>query len=298
MSLKRWVSGFTHYLAVERRLSLHTQRVYERDVRAWLQALPQRSNVEVAALLTRDNVVKFLAQSRASGLSPRSVARRMAGLRAFCRYLKQEEVLPVDPLLDLQTPRLPERLPHFLSLDEVERLLCQPRLETPRGRRDAAMLEALYATGLRVSELVSLPMSALHLAEGWIKVRGKGGKERLIPLGEQAVACIQAYLVGAREELMRGGHTTQVFVNGRGEGMTRQGFWKLLRRYARQAGITKPMSPHTLRHSFATHLLEQGADLRSVQQMLGHSDISTTQIYTHVLEARLRSAYQRYHPRA
>jgi integrase/recombinase XerD len=298
MSLERWVGGFTHYLAVERRLSLHTQRVYERDVRAWLEALPQRSNAEVAALLTRDNVVKFLAQSRAAGLSPRSVARRMAGLRAFCRYLKQEEVLPVDPLLDLQTPRLPERLPHFLSLDEVERLLCQPRLETPRGQRDAAMLEALYATGLRVSELVSLPMSALHLAEGWIKVRGKGGKERLIPLGEQAVACIQAYLVGAREELMRGGHTTQVFVNGRGEGMTRQGFWKLLRRYARQAGITKPMSPHTLRHSFATHLLEQGADLRSVQQMLGHSDISTTQIYTHVLEARLRSAYQRYHPRA
>jgi integrase/recombinase XerD len=298
MSLERWVSGFTHYLAVERRLSLHTQRVYERDVRAWLQALPQRSNTEVAALLTRDNVVKFLAQSRASGLSPRSVARRMAGLRAFCRYLKQEEVLPGDPLLDLQTPRLPERLPHFLSLDEVDHLLRQPRLETPRGRRDAAMLEALYATGLRVSELVSLPMSALHLAEGWIKVRGKGGKERLIPLGEQAVACIQAYLVGAREELMRGGRTTQVFVNGRGEGMTRQGFWKLLRRYARQAGITKPMSPHTLRHSFATHLLEQGADLRSVQQMLGHSDISTTQIYTHVLEARLRSAYQRYHPRA
>jgi integrase/recombinase XerD len=298
MSLERWVSGFTHYLAVERRVSLHTQRVYERDVRAWLQTLPQRSGVEVTALLTRDNVVKFLAQSRASGLSPRSVARRMAGLRAFCRYLKQEEVLPVDPLLDLQTPRLPQRLPHFLSLDEVDSLLRQPCLETPRGRRDAALLEVLYATGLRVSELVSLPLSALHLAEGWIKVRGKGGKERLIPLGEQAVACIRAYLEGAREELMRGGRSPQVFVNGRGEGLTRQACWKLLRRYARQAGIGKPMSPHTLRHSFATHLLEQGADLRSVQQMLGHSDISTTQIYTHVLEARLRSAYQRYHPRA
>jgi integrase/recombinase XerD len=298
MSLERWVSGFTHYLAVERRVSLHTQRVYERDVRAWLQTLPQRSGVEVTALLTRDNVVKFLAQSRAAGLSPRSVARRMAGLRAFCRYLKQEEVLPVDPLLDLQTPRLPQRLPHFLSLDEVDSLLRQPCLETPRGRRDAALLEVLYATGLRVSELVSLPLSALHLAEGWIKVRGKGGKERLIPLGEQAVACIRAYLEGAREELMRGGRSPQVFVNGRGEGLTRQACWKLLRRYARQAGIGKPMSPHTLRHSFATHLLEQGADLRSVQQMLGHSDISTTQIYTHVLEARLRSAYQRYHPRA
>jgi integrase/recombinase XerD len=298
MSLERWVTGFTHYLAVERRLSPHTQRVYERDVRAWLGALPQRRNAEVATLLTRDGVVKFLDRSRASGLSPRSLARRMAGLRAFCRYLKQEGVLAVDPLLDLQTPRPPQRLPHFLSLDEVERLLQQPPLDRPRGLRDAAMLEVLYATGLRVSELVALPMSALHLAEGWIKVRGKGGKERLIPLGEQAVTRLHAYLTGGRERLMRGGRTVQVFVNGRGEGMTRQGFWKLLRGYAQQAGITKPLSPHTLRHSFATHLLEHGADLRSVQQMLGHSDISTTQIYTHVLEARLRAAYQRYHPRA
>jgi integrase/recombinase XerD len=298
MSLERWVTGFTHYLAVERRLSPHTQRVYERDVRAWLGALPQRRNAEVATLLTRDGVVKFLDRSRASGLSPRSLARRMAGLRAFCRYLKQEGVLAVDPLLDLQTPRPPQRLPHFLSLDEVERLLRRPPLDRPRGLRDAAMLEVLYATGLRVSELVALPMSALHLAEGWIKVRGKGGKERLIPLGEQAVTRLQAYLTGGRERLMRGGRTVQVFVNGRGEGMTRQGFWKLLRGYAQQAGITKPLSPHILRHSFATHLLEHGADLRSVQQMLGHSDISTTQIYTHVLEARLRAAYQRYHPRA
>jgi integrase/recombinase XerD len=298
MPLERWVTGFTHYLAVERRLSLHTLRVYERDVRAWLRALPECGNAEVAALLTRDNAVMFLAQSLASGLSPRSVARRMAGLRAFCRYLKQEEVLTVDPLQDLETPHLPQRLPYFLSLDEVDCLLRQPRLDTLRGLRDAAMLEMLYATGLRVSELVSLPMSALHLAEGWIKVRGKGGKERLIPLGEQAVACLQAYLRSAREHLMRGGRSPRVFVNGRGEGMTRQGFWKLLRTYARQAGLTKPMSPHTLRHSFATHLLEHGADLRSVQQMLGHSDISTTQIYTHVLEARLRAAYHRYHPRA
>jgi integrase/recombinase XerD len=298
MALEHFVTGFTHYLAVERRLSLHTQQVYERDVRAWLRALPQRGNSEAGRLLSRDGVLRFLAQSRASGLSPRSLARRMAGLRAFCRYLRQEGVLATDPLLDLETPRLPQRLPHFLSLDEVDRLLRQPRLDTPRGLRDAAMLETLYATGLRASELVSLPMSALHLTEGWIKVRGKGGKERLIPLGAQAVDRLQAYLADSRERLMRRGRTARVFVNGRGEGMTRQGFWKLLRGYARQAGMTKPMSPHTLRHSFATHLLERGADLRSVQQMLGHSDISTTQIYTHVLEARLRSAYQRYHPRA
>ena len=298
MALEHWVTGFTHYLAVERRLSLHTQRVYERDVRAWLRALPQHGNASATRMLSRDGVLRFLAQSRASGLSPRSLARRMAGLRAFCRYLRQEGVLVTDPLQDLETPRLPQRLPHFLSIDEVERLLRQPRLDTPRGVRDVAMLETLYATGLRVSELVALPMSALHLTEGWIKVRGKGGKERLLPLGEPAVVRVQAYLASSREYLMRGGRTAQVFVNGRGEGMTRQGFWKLLRGYARQASIAKPLSPHTIRHSFATHLLERGADLRSIQQMLGHSDISTTQIYTHVLEARLRSAYQRYHPRA
>jgi len=298
MALEHWVTGFTYYLAVERRLSLHTQQVYARDVRAWLRALPQHRNASVAGMLSRDSVLTFLAQSRAGGLAPRSLARRMAGLRAFCRYLRQEGALITDPLLDLETPRPPQRLPHFLSIDEVERLLRQPRLDTPRGARDAAMLETLYATGLRVSELVTLPMNALHLTEGWLKVRGKGGKERLLPLGEPAVERVQAYLTSSREQLMRGRRTLQVFVNGRGEGMTRQGFWKLLRGYAQQARITKRLSPHTLRHSFATHLLEHGADLRSVQQMLGHSDISTTQIYTHVLEARLRSAYQRYHPRA
>jgi integrase/recombinase XerD len=298
MSLEPWVTGFIHFLAVERRLSLHTQRVYERDVRAWIRASPHHENGDVSTLLTRDGVLRFLAQSRADGLSPRSLARQLAGLRAFGRYLRQEGVLATDALLDLETPRIPQRLPHFLSVEEVDGLLRQPRLDTPRGLRDAAMLEVLYATGLRVSELVTLPMSALHLVEGWIKVRGKGGKERLIPLGEQAVARLRAYLSGPRERLMRGHRTTQVFVNGRGTGMTRQGFWKLLRGYASRAGITKPISPHALRHSFATHLLERGADLRSVQQMLGHSDISTTQIYTHVLEARLRAAYQRYHPRA
>jgi len=296
--LEPWITGFTHYLAVERRVSLHTQRVYECDVRAWLRALPGQGKASAAGVFSRDNALKFLAQSRASGLSPRSLARRMAALRAFCRYLRQEGVLPTDPLLDLKTPHPPPRLPQFLSFDEVERLLRQPRPDTPRGLRDAAMLETLYATGLRVSELVGLPMSALHLTEGWLKVRGKGGKERLLPLGEPAVERLQTYLSTAREQLMRGGRTTQVFVNGRGQAMTRQGFWKLLRGYARQASISKPLSPHTVRHSFATHLLERGADLRSVQHMLGHSDIATTQIYTHVLEARLRAVYQRYHPRA
>jgi integrase/recombinase XerD len=298
MALDRWVTGFTQYLAVERRLSLHTQRAYERDVRAWLGTACRQGSTDMTEVLTRPSLLKFLDHSQAQGLSPRSLARRMASLRAFCRFLRQEGGLAIDPMSDLATPRIAPRLPRLLSVDEVDRLLRQPRSDTPRGSRDAAMLEVLYATGLRVSELVSLPMSAVHLVEGWVKVRGKGGKERLVPLGEEAVEHLRAYLAGPRALLGRGSRTTQVFVNGRGGGMTRQGFWKLLRQYARQAGITQSISPHTLRHSFATHLLERGADLRSVQHMLGHSDISTTQIYTHVLEARLRSAYRRYHPRA
>ena len=297
-SVGRWVAGFTQYLGVERRLSLHTQRAYGQDVRAWLDACWPRGQAEIADVLSRSSLLGFLADSREHGLSPRSLARRLAGLRAFCRYLRQEGVLTSDPLGDLDTPWVPQRLPHVLSIEEVDRLLRQPRPDTPRGCRDAAMLEVLYATGLRVSELVSLPMRALHLNEGWLKVLGKGGTERLVPLGDQAAERLRAYLAGPRARLMRGSHSIQVFVNGRGGAMTRQGFWKLVRQYARRAGITKPISPHALRHSFATHLLDQGADLRVVQQMLGHRRISTTQIYTHVLEARLRAAYQRYHPRA
>src|SRR5919201_1879319 len=212
MALERWVTGFTQYLAVERRLSWHTQRAYERDVRAWLGTAGRQGITDMTAVLTRGCLLKFLDHSQTQGLSPRSLARRMASLRAFCRFLRQEGVLTTDPLFDLATPRVAPRLPRLLSVDEVDRLLRQPRLHTPRGIRDAAMLEVLYATGLRVSELVSLPMSAVHLAEGWIKVRGKGGKERLVPLGEQAVERLRAYLAGPRERLARGAHATQVFV--------------------------------------------------------------------------------------
>ena len=299
VSLEAWVTEFLQYLAVERRLSSHTQSAYRLDVLTFLRADRPKTHAAEAELLTRSRVAEFLARSREQGLSPRSLARRLSALRAFCRFLRQQGKLSSDPCLDLEAPRSPVRLPRLLSLAEVERLLRQPRQDTPRGVRDAAMLEVLYATGLRISELVSLPLSALHLAEGWLKVRGKGGKERLVPLGEQAVERVRTYLAGSRAPLMRGGsHGTHIFANGRGQPMTRQAVWKLLQGYARQAGITQPISPHVLRHSFATHLLEGGADLRTLQQMLGHRDISTTQIYTHVLAARLHSAYQRYHPRA
>ncbi len=298
VSLEQRAAEFMQYLVVERRLSIHTQRAYLQDVLAFV-GWAQRARIGSGAeALTRSRVRRFLAQSREGGLSPRSIARRIAALRAFCRFLRREGDLTTDPMVDLETPRSPQRLPRLLSITEVDRLLLQPQPDSPRGVRDAAMLEVLYATGLRVSELVALQLSGLHLREGWIKVRGKGGKERLVPLGEQGVEGLRAYLAGPRSLLLRGVCTPYVFVNGRGGPMTRQGFWKLLRGYAQQAGIGRPISPHTLRHSFATHLLERGADLRSVQQMLGHSDISTTQIYIHVLEGRLHSAYHRYHPRA
>ena len=298
MALQQRVDEFIQHLAIERRLSPHTQHAYRRDVQAFLKASREGNTGNGTEMLARPHVVSFLAHSREKGLSARSLARRLSALRAFCRFLRQQGDLAFDPLLDLETPRIPPRLPRLLSLHEVDRLLQQPRPDTPQGVRDAAMLEVLYATGLRVSELVSLPLSALHLAEGWIKVRGKGGKERLVPLGEQAVERLRTYLAGPRAVLMRGSRGMHVFANGRGGAMTRQAVWKLLGGYARRAGITRSISPHVLRHSFATHLLEGGADLRAVQQMLGHTDISATQIYTHVLEARLQAAYQRYHPRA
>jgi integrase/recombinase XerD len=298
VSLEERVAEFLQYLAIERRLSPHTQRAYRQDVLAFVRAERPETHAVGVALLTRARVAEFLARSREQGLSPRSLARRLSALRAFCRFLRLQGELTTDPFLNLEAPQSPVRLPRLLSLAEVERLLRHPQQDTPRGVRDAAMLEVLYATGLRISELVSLPLSALHLAEGWLKVRGKGGKERLVPLGEQAVERLRTYLAGPRALLMRGSQGTHIFANGRGRPMTRQGVWKLLRGYARQAGITQPISPHVLRHSFATHLLEGGADLRTVQQMLGHRDISTTQIYTHVLAARLHAAYQRYHPRA
>jgi integrase/recombinase XerD len=298
-AIEQLVAGFGDYLAVERRLSLHTQRVYERDVRAWLRALPQHDHSEVAEMLTREGALQFLEDSRARGLSPRSLARRMAGMRAFCRYLRQEGVLAIDPLLDLGTPRAPRPLPRTLSQQDIDKLLQQPSRTSPRGLRNLAMLEVLYATGLRVSELVSLPMSALHLMDGWLKIRGKGSRERPVPIGEPAIAALKVYLGGPRAALL-GKHKPgpYVFLSNRGTAMTRQGFWKLLRGYIEKAGIITPASPHTLRHSFSTHLLEGGADILSISRMLGHRDLSTTEIYAHVAPSHLWEAYKRYHPRA
>ena len=248
--------------------------------------------------LDRPSLEAFVRQQMASGLSPRSVARAVAAIRGFYRFLVLDRRLEESPADDLRPPRAWPALPKFLSVDEVDALIAQPDVATPRGLRDRALVEVLYATGMRVSELVGLRASDLHLDEHYLTCSGKGSKERLIPMGEQAAAWVQRYQRDGRPALVKGRHSPRLFVNARGGSLTRVGFWKILKDYGRRANLPRSLSPHVLRHSFATHLLERGADLRAIQMMLGHSDLSTTQIYTHVLEARLRSIYDRFHPRS
>ena len=226
------------------------------------------------------------------------MARRVAAVRGFYRFLVLDRRLSRNPADDLHPPRAWPALPKFLTLEEVDTLIAQPDVSTPLGLRDRAMIELLYATGVRVSELVSVRTADLHLAEHYMTCIGKGSKERLIPIGEQASDWIRKYQSGARRELLKGRASPRLFVNARGGPLSRVGFWKILKNHARGASLPSTISPHVLRHSFATHLLERGADLRAIQMMLGHADLSTTQIYTHVLQARLRAVYERFHPRA
>jgi integrase/recombinase XerD len=235
---------------------------------------------------------------RLEARSPRSVARWLVAVRRFFAYALGEGLVSEDPTAHLDSPRTWRSLPKVLSFQEVELLLAAPDRNAPRGLRDAAMLEVLYATGLRVSELCGLRLGDLHLDAGYLRCWGKGSKERVVPLGSEADATLQRYLAEGRPSLLAGRRTDWLFVNSRASAISRQGFWKLVKRYGIRAGIRTPLSPHVLRHSFATHLLENGADLRSVQVMLGHADISTTQIYTHVNRERLRRLYEDFHPRA
>jgi len=236
----------------------------------------------------------------AEGRSPRSVARAIACYRGFYKYLLIEGRLTASPADDLRPPRAWKSLPRYLSVEEVDRLIAQPDVATPRGLRDRALIEVLYATGLRVSELVALRPSDLHLEASYLKCLGKGSKERVVPIGDEASRWVGRYLRESRPTLLGRRTSPRVFVNARGGGigLSRVGFWKILKGYARTAELTRSLSPHMLRHSFATHLLERGADLRAIQMMLGHADLSTTQIYTHVLEHRMRSIYDQFHPRS
>ena len=290
------IDAYLDHLRVERRLAGHTLESYARDLSA-LAAFADETGRQPEAL-DRASLEEFVRRQMTRGLSPRSVARAVAAVRGFYRFLVVDRQLDRNPADDLRPPRAWPALPKFLSLEEVDRLIAQPDVTTVRGLRDRAMIELLYATGLRVSELVGVRAADLHLDEQYLTCIGKGSKERIVPIGDQASEWITRYQATARRELMKGRAAARLFLNARGGALSRVGFWKILKQHGRAAGLPRTLSPHVLRHSFATHLLERGADLRAIQLMLGHADLSTTQIYTHVLEARLRTVYDRFHPRA
>jgi integrase/recombinase XerD len=290
------IDSYVVYLRDVRRMSPHTVESYARDLSA-LADFAEKRKTQVEALTRRD-LEAFVRQLMTQGLSPRSVARAVACVRGFYRFLALERTLEQSPAADLRAPRAWPALPKFLDLDDVDRLLAQPDVSTPRGLRDKALLELLYASGMRVSELLAIKPGDLNLDEGYLSCIGKGDKQRIVPMGQQAADWVRRYIREGRPELLHRRSSPWLFVNARDGGrLSRVGFWKVLKAYGLEAGITRELSPHVLRHSFATHLLERGADLRAIQVMLGHADLSTTQIYTHVLEARLRAVYDRYHPR-
>lgn len=290
------VQAFLDYALAEEGLARSTVEAYERDLNEFAGFVTGRGAASPSEV-TRAGITVYMITLRRRGMSAATIKRRAAAIRAFYHYLLREETVEHDPTLDLASPRLPLRLPRVLTVAEVERLLAVPDLARPLGGRDRALLEMMYGSGLRVSEVVGLDLGDVDLAHELVRCLGKGNKERLVPMGTQAIRALRAYLQHARPVLVARRTTQALFVNRRGSRLSRQGCWKLIRGYARRAGITKPLTPHVLRHSFATHLLEGGADLRAVQEMLGHASVATTQVYTHVTRDHLRSAYARAHPR-
>lgn len=290
------LDAFQQYLIVEKGLARNTLVAYMADVQRFCTSL-QRRGKQMFQALSREEIIDYLAARRRQGISARTTARELAAIKALYHFLCARGQVSSNPATLIQSPRQWQRLPHVLTRAEVEQLLQAPDTSKPLGKRDAALLELLYATGLRASELVGLTLDDVNTVGAYLKVRGKGGKERLVPIGEMAAVQLDDYLLNGRPGLVRERRAVALFVNRSAAGLTRQGLWQIVKRYVRQAGITKPMSPHTLRHSFATHLLEGGADLRSLQHLLGHVDISTTQIYTHIVQQRLQAVYQTHHPR-
>jgi integrase/recombinase XerD len=286
---------FLEYLAVEKGLARNTLLSYSRDVGKFLDFV--KAGKLAWSRVPEEAMVRFIHRESQAGLSARSLARLISALRSYFKVLVLSGFVKKDPTAQLATPSTWRSLPKFLTVDEVERLLQAPDASKPQGLRDRAMLEVLYGSGLRVSELASVKMAEVNLEDGFLVCRGKGGKERIVPLGRSACGAVERYLAEVRP-LFASEDRDELFLSRRGKPFTRQGIWKFLRRHAGAAGLASRISPHTLRHSFATHLLERGADLRSVQLMLGHSQITTTQIYTHVSRERLRRVYDRFHPRA
>ena len=297
MEIPGVISSFLTHVKVEKGLSPNTVSAYQRDLNKF-NVFAQKRKLGLEAV-TRDHLVDFLAALYRDELDSKSVARHLVTLRNFFRFAQSQELISSDPALNLESPKIRRALPGYLKVEDVDRLLEQPDPKTPYGLRDRAMLEVLYSTGLRVSELVGLRVSDLDAKVGCIRCVGKGDKERIVPAGRKALGMVEKYLRDARPKLLaKGVSSTALFVNRRGAPLSRVGVWKILSTYGKQAGLRVALTPHMLRHSFATHLLERGADLRSVQLMLGHADISTTQIYTHVVEERLKQIYKAHHPRA
>ncbi len=294
--MEEFLDQFLHYLVVEKGLSKNTIDAYSHGLNRFLDYLKKKGIQEIPRV-NKFDVRAFLLALKQKGLSTKSVVRNLVAIRSLFQFLIREGILETNPIETLESPKIPKTLPEILTLKEVEQLLEQPNPQTPMGMRDRAMLEVLYATGMRVSELTHLPMNQVNLEGGYVLVFGKGSKERIIPLGSEAMKWVALYLKGAREKLAKRKESPFLFISRMGRGMSRQQFWKHIKAYGRRAGIQKRITPHLLRHSFASHLLEGGADLRSVQMMLGHVDISTTQIYTHVTGERLKKVHQRYHPR-
>nr|WP_295971721.1 site-specific tyrosine recombinase XerD [uncultured Bacillus sp.] len=293
------LKDFTHYLIVEKGLAANTIVSYERDLKSYMKYLLNVEALQSFNEVQRLHIVHFLAYLKDQGKSSRTLARHVASIRSFHQFLLREKAADHDPSVHIEPPHLERTLPKVLSLVEVETLLDSPDTSTHYGIRDKAMLELLYATGIRVSELIGLKLGDVHLSMGFVRCIGKGNKERIIPIGHTAIEATERYIQKGRPAFVsKKSHDDALFLNHHGKHLTRQGFWKILKGLAHDAGIEKELTPHTLRHSFATHLLENGADLRAVQEMLGHADISTTQIYTHVTKTRLKDVYKQFHPRA
>jgi integrase/recombinase XerD len=296
--MKQQLLIFIQYLSVEKGLAQNTLESYERDLTQYIGFI-EKSGITQLQNTKKINIQNYLLQLKKLGRASSSVTRSMVSIRSFYQFLVRERMLDLDPSLNMESPRLVKRLPKVLSIQEVEALLEAPEATTPYGMRDKAMLELLYATGMRVSELISLNAGHVNLGMGFVRCIGKGSKERIIPLGRIAAKWLNSYLQVMRHQLLREARVDDaLFINHLGTRLTRQGFWKIIKKYGREARILKDITPHTLRHSFATHLLDNGADLRAVQEMLGHADISTTQIYTHVSKTQMKEVYNRTHPRA
>jgi integrase/recombinase XerD len=294
--MDQWLDQFLHYLIVEKGLSKNTIEAYSHGLSQFLHHLKGQGVQEIKEV-GKFHVRGFLHALKKKNLSSKTIVRNLVAIRTFFRFMVQEGILEVNPVEELESPKVTKTLPEILALKEIEKILEQPDLQSPLGIRDRAMLEMLYATGMRVSELTHLPTHQVNLEGGYVLLYGKGSKERMVPIGSEAMKWVHHYLTSARGCLAKGRESPFLFINRSGKGMSRQQFWKNLKHYARKAGLRKKITPHLLRHSFASHLLERGADLRSVQMMLGHVDISTTQIYTHVTGERLKKIHQQYHPR-